>query len=54
MEEEACDLDKDDQAMELMQLLMDEANQEDDILHKLHKMSHGRLSEGIMGLLVDC
>ena len=42
------ELDKDDQAMTLMQLLMDGANQED--LHKLHKMSRGRLTKGIIGL----
>jgi hypothetical protein len=45
-----AELDKDDQVMALMQLLMDGVNQEEDLLHKLHKMSRGRLAQGIIGL----
>ena len=43
------ELNKDDEVMALMRLLMDEMPQEDDLQCKLHKMSRGKLSQGIIG-----
>ena len=45
-------LNKDDEAMALMHLLMEEISHEDELRHKLHKMSKGKLSKGIIGLFI--
>ena len=43
-------LNKDDEAMALMRLLIEEISQKDELPHKLHKMSKDKLSQGIIGL----
>ena len=43
-------LNKDDEVMALMHLLMEEMHQEDELRHKLHKMSKGKLSQDTIGL----
>ena len=45
-------LNKDDEVMALMHILMEEMHQEDELRHKLHKMSKGKLSQGIIGLFI--
>ena len=46
-----CDkLNKDDEAMALMHLLVEEISHEDELRRKLHEMSKGNLSQGIIGL----
>ena len=44
------ELNKDDEAMALMCLLIGGVNKEFDLQRKLHKMSRGQLSQGIIGL----
>lgn len=46
----SADLNKDSETMALMRLLVDGMLQEDDLQRKLHKMSRGILSQGIIGL----
>jgi len=45
-------LNNDDEVMTLMHLLMEEISEEDALRRKLHKMSKGKLSQGIIGLFI--
>jgi hypothetical protein len=46
------ELNKDDEAMTFLHLLMEGIFEEDELRHKLHKMSKGKLSRGIIDLFI--
>jgi len=45
-------LNNDDEVMTLLHLLLEEISEEDALRRKLHKMSKGKLSQGIIGLFI--
>ena len=49
---ERDELNKDDEVIAFLHLLMEEISEEDELRHKLHKMSKGKLSQGIIRLFI--
>ena len=49
---ERDELNKDDEVIAFLHLLMEEISEEDELRHKLHKMSKGKLSQGIIHLFI--